>query len=78
MSPKKLTSIECPSCGEQMVYLLEEDVRLDSGDVGFLVRDAEYWQCANCGEQMYGYAAMRKIESVSPAFQKHVKRKKAA
>ncbi len=66
----------CPSCGSDKIKKLKQDWKDKFEGRTYTVPDLEYWECPACGERLFDYDAMRKIEAYSPAFaKKRAKRK---
>jgi len=69
----------CPSCGNNNIKKVQKKwMGKFEGEV-YSVPSLEFYECPDCSEKVYDREAMRKIESVSPAFaRKHKTKKKVA
>jgi YgiT-type zinc finger domain-containing protein len=67
----------CPTCGSDRIELVRRDLTEEFRGQSYTVPDLEFYECPDCGEQIYDAQAMRKIEAISPAFAKRRKKKAA-
>ncbi|MBM3242695.1 YgiT-type zinc finger protein [Candidatus Poribacteria bacterium] len=65
----------CPPCGSAKIKRVQRDWTGEFKGQAYTVPDLEFYECANCGEEVYEPQAMRKIEAHSPAYAKTRKRK---
>jgi YgiT-type zinc finger domain-containing protein len=49
---------------------VRKSVRRTWKDRAYVVPDLEFEECPECGERLFDHAAMRKIETYSPAYAK--------
>lgn len=61
---------KCPTCGSNKIKKTRRDWCGVYQKETYSVPDLEFYECPNCGEKVYDSAAMRKIETYSPAFKK--------
>ncbi len=60
----------CPSCGSGKIKKVRRDWTGKCQGQSYVVPALEFHECPVCNERIYDRAAMRKIESHSPAFAK--------
>ena len=70
MTENTLTISACPSCGSERIRIVCRDVKRGAGDSVYLVPKLTFFECPDCGEQVYDQRAMRRIEECSPTFVK--------
>ena len=58
----------CPTCGSDKIQLAVKDVIRKYKGQTYTVPTVEVYECSNCGEKVYGKAAIQKIEAYSPAY----------
>jgi YgiT-type zinc finger domain-containing protein len=58
----------CPTCGSDKIKKVQRDWTGEFKGQAYTVPDLEFYECADCGEEVYEPEAMRKIEAYSPAF----------
>ena len=68
----------CPTCGSDKLKKVKSDFVVTSQEETYTVPSLEYYECPNCGEQVYDRQAMQKIEAHSPAFARKRLQKKTA
>jgi YgiT-type zinc finger domain-containing protein len=61
---------ECPTCGGSHLKKVRRNWKDTFQGQTYVVPNLEYWECPDCGEQLYDRDAMRKIEAHSPAYAK--------
>ncbi|MFH0979987.1 MAG: YgiT-type zinc finger protein [Planctomycetota bacterium] len=61
----------CPSCGSARIKRVRRDWTGKLRDQTYNVPNLEFFACPDCGEKVYDGAAMRRIESYSPAYAGH-------
>ena len=60
----------CPSCGCDKIKPVRRDWADQYHGASYSVPDLEFHEYLDCGEKIYDREARRRIESVSPAFEK--------
>ncbi|MDQ3009693.1 MAG: type II toxin-antitoxin system MqsA family antitoxin [Acidobacteriota bacterium] len=68
---------KCPTCGSDKIEKVCRDLTETFDSQTYTVPALEFYECPNCGEQLYDREAMRKIEAHLPSYAKK-KMKKAA
>ncbi|MEP7337348.1 MAG: type II toxin-antitoxin system MqsA family antitoxin [Acidobacteriota bacterium] len=68
---------KCPTCGSGKIAKVCRDLIETVDGQTYTVPALEFYECPNCGEELYDREAMRKIEAHSPSYAKK-KLKKAA
>ena len=58
----------CPSCGSARIKRVRRDWTAEFRNRSYTVPNLEFYECPKCGERVYDRAAMRRIESYSPAY----------
>ena len=58
---EKTLVYECPTCGEETLRWVTEDVTLQDGKIAALL---EHLACSSCGEKCFDVAAMKRIEGI--------------
>jgi len=61
---------ECPTCGSRKIKRVRRDWTDTFEGHTYTVPDLQFWNCPDCGEEIYDREAMRKIEAHSPAYAK--------
>ena len=61
-----LTITKCPSCGSDRIRRVRRDWTDTFEGKTYKVPDLEFYECPECGEELYDRDAMRKIEAHSP------------
>ena len=74
---KSLRIATCPTCGSENIKKVRRNLTGRFGGRSYTVPSVEFYECPNCGEKVYDREAMRKIEAISPAFNKPRTRKVA-
>ena len=69
---------KCPSCGSNNIQKVCKDWNSTSSGKKYSVKSLEYYECSNCGEELYDREAMRKIEAKSPVLKKLKSQRKEA
>lgn len=72
-----LNITQCPTCGSKKIAKVCRDFTEAFEGQEYTVPELEFYECPDCGEQLYDREAMRKIETYSPSYAKK-KMKKAA
>jgi YgiT-type zinc finger domain-containing protein len=62
----KITS--CPTCGSRRIQKVRRDFEGEFDGGRYKVQALDFYECPACKEQVFDREAMRRIESVSPAF----------
>ncbi|MBI1785152.1 type II toxin-antitoxin system MqsA family antitoxin [Candidatus Sumerlaeota bacterium] len=57
----------CPTCGKKRLKRVTRDLKEQFHGVTYVVPKVVFHECSDCGEQLYGPEAMRKIEACYPA-----------
>lgn len=57
-----------PTCGSQKIERVRWNWQNEFEGKRYVVSALEFYECPVCGERVFDPQAMRKIESVSPAF----------
>ena len=58
----------CPSCGSSRIKKVRRTVSRDFEGETYSVPGVSYHVCPDCGERVYEWGAVRKIQAASPAF----------
>jgi YgiT-type zinc finger domain-containing protein len=58
----------CPSCGSADLRPVRATWKGNYKGRKYLVPGLSYYECPRCGEKVYDPAAMRQLETASPAF----------
>ena len=66
--PIKIT--KCPTCGSGKIKKVRRDWKGSYRGQIYVVPALEFYDCPDCGEEVYDRDAMRKIEAHSPAYPK--------
>jgi YgiT-type zinc finger domain-containing protein len=53
-------------CGSRKIRRVRRDVKIDVGQLHFIVPAVGFDECPQCGEQFFDLAAMEKIEAHRP------------
>jgi YgiT-type zinc finger domain-containing protein len=61
---------KCPTCGSGRVKKVRRNWKGSYRGQGYVVPALEFYECPDCGEEIYDRDAMRKIEAHSPAYAK--------
>ena len=67
----------CPTCDSKKIKKVCRDLTETVNGQTYTVPALEFYECPNCGEELYDREAMQKIEAYSPSYAKK-KLKKAA
>ncbi len=67
-SPVEITV--CPTCGSDRIQKVRREQIRDFEGEACTVPDLEFYECPDCGEQLYDRLAMEKMQAASPAFAK--------
>jgi YgiT-type zinc finger domain-containing protein len=62
--------VGCPTCGSAKIRRVRKTVTRTHAGRPYVVPDLAFWECSACGERVYDRAAIRQIETRSPAYQK--------
>lgn len=65
----------CPSCGSEEIRKVRKRWIGEFQGQRYTVPELEFHECPECGEKIYDWEAMQKIETYSPAFSKTRSRK---
>ncbi|MGH9852498.1 MAG: YgiT-type zinc finger protein [Blastocatellia bacterium] len=76
--PARLKITVCPTCGSDKIKLVRKDQTREFEGRVYTVPDLEFYECPDCGEEVYSPEAVRKIQAHSPAYKKATRKKKAA
>ena len=60
----------CPTCGSKKIKRVRRDWTDEYRGKTYTVPALEFYECPDCGEELYDRDAMRKIEAHSPAYAK--------
>jgi YgiT-type zinc finger domain-containing protein len=60
----------CPTCGSPKIRRVRKTVTRTHAGRTYVVPDLAFWESPACGERVYDRAAMRQIETRSPAYHK--------
>ena len=63
-----LTITHCPNCGSDQIEKICRDWTGDFQGHSYVVPELAFYECPVCGERVFDRAAMRKIQTYSPAF----------
>lgn len=74
----KLNIATCPSCCSKRIKRVRRDSTRKFEGHEYTVPNLEYFECPNCGEEVYDREAMREIQSHSPAFKRAASKRKSA
>jgi YgiT-type zinc finger domain-containing protein len=61
---------KCPTCGSRKVKKVHRNWKGSYRGQSYVVPALEFYECPDCGEEIYDRDAMRKIEAHSPAYAK--------
>jgi YgiT-type zinc finger domain-containing protein len=67
----------CPTCGSNKIKKVRRNWTDEFQGQTYTVPNLEFYECPDCGEEVYDPHAMRKIEAYSPAYAKTRRRKQA-
>jgi YgiT-type zinc finger domain-containing protein len=71
MKPIKTTKITiCPTCGSRKIKHVRKTVTREFEGKRYTVPNLEFYECPNCGEELYDRPAFQKIVLHSPAYEK--------
>lgn len=65
----------CPTCGGENIKKVRRNLIGRVAGRSYGVPSLEFHECPDCGEKVYDREAMRKIEALSPAFNRSRTRK---
>jgi len=74
----KLQISKCPSCGSKNLKKVRKDWKSTELKNNYTVPSLEYFECPDCGEELFDHDAMNQIEQYSPNFKKHRSKNKIA
>ena len=60
----------CPTCGSAKIRRVRKTVTRTHAGQTYTVPDLAFSECPACGERVYDRAALRRIEALSPAYQR--------
>ena len=60
---------QCPGCGSPRIKKVTGRLRRVCEGQSYIVQDVTYHRRADCGDQVYGPEAVRRIQAESPAYQ---------
>ncbi|MBI1850283.1 MAG: type II toxin-antitoxin system MqsA family antitoxin [Planctomycetes bacterium] len=60
----------CPTCGSRRIKLVRRDFKREFRGRAYTVPKLAFHECAACGEKVFDPAAVRRIQSYSPAFKR--------
>ena len=58
----------CPSCGSERIRPVRRNWSGEFKGRRYTVPKLRFFECPSCGERVFDPEAMRRIESISPAF----------
>jgi YgiT-type zinc finger domain-containing protein len=61
---------ECPTCGSKKIKKVRRNSIREYREQKYTVPSQEFYECPDCGEELYDHQAMQKIEEYSPAYGK--------
>ncbi|MGD0949147.1 MAG: type II toxin-antitoxin system MqsA family antitoxin [Candidatus Binatia bacterium] len=61
---------KCPTCGSRRIKKVRRNWKGSYRGHSYVVPTLEFYECPDCGEEIYDRDAMRKIEAHSPAYAK--------
>jgi len=61
---------KCPTCGSDKIKKVRRQWTGTFHGHTYLVPRLDFYECPACGEKVYDWEAMRKIEAYSPVFAK--------
>jgi YgiT-type zinc finger domain-containing protein len=64
----------CPSCGSTRIRQVQRNWSREYQGHRYAIKNLRFFECPDCGENVYDREAMRAIEANSPAFTKSVSR----
>jgi len=67
---------KCPSCGSNKINKVCRDWKSTIPGKKYTISSLEFYECPECGDELYDREAMRKIEAVSPTYKKIRRRQK--
>jgi len=70
MKPIETKITTCPTCGSRKIKRVRKTVKREFDGKRYTVPDLEFFECPNCGEELYDRAAFQKIVAHSPAYEK--------
>lgn len=71
MRPIKAIKITtCPTCGSRKIKRVRKTVAREFEGKSYTVPDLEFYECPNCGEELYDRPAFQKIVLHSPAYER--------
>lgn len=59
---------KCPTCGSRRIKKVRRNWKGSYRGRTYVVPALEFYDCRDCGEEVYDRDAMRKIEAHSPAY----------
>ncbi len=72
----KLTG--CPMCGSRKIRRVRRNVKIDVGQLHFVVPTVGFDECPQCGQQLFDLPAMEKIEAHRPPIARAKIRRRSA
>ena len=58
----------CPTCGSEKIKKVRRNLTRIVRGQKYTVPKLEFYECPDCGEHIYDYEAMKKIQAHSPSF----------
>ena len=58
----------CPTCGSSKIAPVQRDWTGEAAGKKYRMEALDFYECPDCGEQVFDREAMQKIEAESPAF----------
>jgi YgiT-type zinc finger domain-containing protein len=58
-----LTIRRCPTCGSDKIKKICKDWQSTAPGENYTITSLEFYECPDCGEELYDREAMRKIEA---------------
>ncbi|PKO21445.1 MAG: hypothetical protein CVU38_14715 [Chloroflexi bacterium HGW-Chloroflexi-1] len=58
----------CPTCGSDKIKKVQRDLTREFQGQSYTVPALEFYECPNCGERLYDWEAVQKMQAYSPAF----------
>jgi YgiT-type zinc finger domain-containing protein len=56
----------CPTCDSRKIHLVRKDYHGNFQGKRYVAKGVRFYECPNCGEQVFGPEAMKKIEDARP------------
>lgn len=61
---------KCPTCGSARIKRVRRDFKGEFEGQSYVVPKLTYFECPQCGEQVYDRKAMQRIAEHSPAYKR--------